>query len=89
MLKLPPTTPAFRPATPIGLRPENDSCSMSFDSTVLRSAESVCSSVCSAVTVTFSLIAPVVSEKSRVSEPAASSWTPSLHGLLEALQLRR
>ena len=43
LLKLPPMTPAFRPATPSGLRPEKDSCSMSFASTVLRTATSVCS----------------------------------------------
>ena len=43
LLKLPPMTPALRPATPIGLRPENDSCSMSFASTVLRTVTSVCS----------------------------------------------
>jgi hypothetical protein len=77
LLKLPPLTPAFRPATPIGLRPENDSCSMSLDSTVLRSVTSDCRSVCSAVTVTDSLMAPVERAKSMVTAPVASSWTAS------------
>ena len=39
LLKLPPTTPAFSPATPIGLRPLKAICSMSFASIVFRSAD--------------------------------------------------
>ena len=76
MLKLPPMTPALSAGTPIGLRPENDSSSMSLASTVFRTATSVCSGVASAVTVTSSVIAPVSSVKSSVSAAAASSCTP-------------
>ena len=75
LLKLPPTTPAFSPATPIGLRPLKAICSMSFASIVFRSAASVCSGDCSAVTVTSSVSAPVSRVKSSASDPAASSCT--------------
>ena len=47
---------------------------MSLASMVLRRPVSVWSSVCSAVTVTCSVSAPVASEKSIVKEPVASSW---------------
>ncbi len=69
-------TPAFRLTTPIGLRPENDSSSRSFASTVFRIVASVCSGVASAVTVTDSLIAPVSSVKSTDMLADASSLTP-------------
>ena len=82
LLKLPPMTPAFRAATPIGLRPWNESCSMSFASIVLRSAASDWISVYSAVTVTSSVSAPVANEKSMVSAPVASSWTDSFTAFL-------
>ena len=73
LLKLPPMTPAFSAGTPIGLRPEKDSSSMSFASTVFRTATSVCSSEASEVTVTSSVSAPVSSAKSSVKDAAASS----------------
>ena len=75
LLKLPPITPGFRPTTPIGLRPLNESCSMSFDSIVLRSDVSVCRMGVSAVTVTDSVSAPASRTKSMVTEAAASSVT--------------
>ena len=74
-LKLPPITPAFNPTTPIGLRPEKASCSMSLASTVFLSATSVCSSGELAVTSTSSLITPVCIAKSSVTAAVASSWT--------------
>ncbi len=76
LLKLPPMTPALRAGTPSGLRPENDSCSRSFASTVLRTVTSVCSGGASDVTVTVSVRAPGSRVKPRVTLAAASSWTP-------------
>ena len=76
LLKAPPITPAFRPTTPIGLRPEKDSNSISFASIVLRTATSVWSGVASAVTVTTSEIVPVSSRTSTEVLEAASRITP-------------
>ena len=75
LLKLPPMTPALRAGTPIGLRPENESSSMSLASTDFLTATCVCSAVVSAVTVTSSVNAPVSSVKSSDNAPAASSCT--------------
>ena len=77
LLKLPPITPALSAGTPIGLRPENDSSSMSFASTDLRTATCVCSAVFSAVTVTSSVRAPVSSVKSSLLRRPrrAGHWT--------------
>src|SRR3954447_17696493 len=75
LLNLPPITPAFKAGTPSGLRPEKDRSSMSFASTVLRTATSVCSGVASAVTVTASVSAPVSSAMLIVCAAPASSVT--------------
>jgi hypothetical protein len=75
LLKLPPMTPGFSAGTPIGLRPENESISRSFASTVFRTATSVWRIVDSAVTVTTSVIAPVSSVASILIAPPASSVT--------------
>jgi hypothetical protein len=76
LLNAPPLTPALRPTTPIGLRPENDISSMSFASTVFRTVTSVCSGVASAVTVTASLMVPVSSVASTAMFDEASSVRP-------------
>ena len=75
LLKLPPMTPAFSAGTPSGLRPENESCSRSLASTVLRTVTSVWSGGACEVTVTVSVNAPVSSVNARVTLAAASSWT--------------
>ena len=76
LLKLLPTTPAFSAGTPIGLRPENDSSSMSLASTVLRSATSVWIGVDWATTVTVSASVPVSRVKSTLMAAPPSSVTP-------------
>ena len=83
LLNAPPMTPAFSPTTPIGLRPENESSSMSLASTVFRSATSVCSGVDFATTVTVSLSVPVSSDASTAMLAEASSVTPLLTHFLK------
>ena len=60
----------------MGFRPENESSSMSFASTVFRRATSVWSGVDIATTSTDSLIAPVCSVTSTVRLADASIGTP-------------
>ena len=76
LLKLPPMTPAFRAGTPIGLRPENESSSMSLASTVFRRATSVCIGVACATTVTVSARLPASSMNSTLMAAPPSSTTP-------------
>ena len=60
LLKLPPTTPAFNAAMPIGLRPLNDIISMSFAVIVMRTATSFRNGTDSAVTESVSVPASSV-----------------------------
>ena len=76
LLKFPPTTPGLSAGTPIGLRPENESSSMSLASTVFRRATSVWMGVAEATTVTVSERLPASRMNSTLMVAPPSSVTP-------------